>query len=157
MGLSNNNIEFTLDDIKNKKLILDMLKFEDILYLSNKGQQIIKKYGKVISNLEASKIIQRNTLEKFNFISSDNSLKNYRKIFQHYYISSTNYDDDVLQSVYYMRENRCLYYIEPELNIGDKLPDVELFNLDGTTKNNLYNILDNNDYNNCIIAAFSLS
>jgi len=157
MGVTKNKNEFVLEDIKNRELILDMLKYEDTLYLSNEGQSTLRNYGSNFSSLESSKIIQRQTLEKFNFCSSEESLKNYRKIFQHYYRSSIDYDNEILQSVFYMRENRCLYYTEPELIIGDKLPDVELFNLDGTTKNNLYDILDKKDYNNCIIAAFSLS
>ncbi len=150
-------LHFTPENIKNKDLILNMLKYEDSLYLSEFGQEILRNYGNVSQSIDGSKIIQRMTLKNFGFSPTDESLRIYRTIFQHYYNSSTDYDIDVLNSVFYMRENRCLYYTEPELAIGDKIPNVDLFNLDGKTKSNIYDILDKTKYKNCIIAAFSMS
>lgn len=157
MGVDSSGKVFSYEDIKNRELILKMLEYEDKLYLSDKGQEILKNYGDNFVSLEGSKIIQRMTLQSFGFSSSDDSMKNYRRIFHNYYNSSEDYDKEVLSKVFYMRENRCLYYKEPEINIGDTLPDIDVYNLDGKTQTSIHNILNNKDYNHCIIAAFSMS
>jgi len=133
-----------------------MLNFEDKLYFSNEGQQIILDNNNLVS-LEGSKIIQRITLNNFGFESKDYDLDIYRKIFSYYYKSSIDYDKEILNSVYYMRENRCLYYTSPKINVGDIIPDITIFDLDGINKVNLHTIIKSGDYDKSIIAGFSMS
>ena len=105
MGVQNNLISFEKSYIEDKNLILQMLRFEDKLFLSNEGQNFLNEYGSNITSLEGSKSIQRMTLNHFGLESTDTDLAVYRTIFHHYYRDSTDYDPDVLNSVYYMREN----------------------------------------------------
>jgi hypothetical protein len=157
MGLSIEGKSFTKDDILNKDLIIKMLKYEDQLYFSNLGQQIMINHGNNITSNNGSKTIQRMTLNYFGFNSMDSDLDNYRTIFHNYYISPIEYDKDVLSSVYYMRENRLLYYKTKKINVNELIPDVSIFKLDGKTKTSLYAIIKENQYNKCIIASFSMS
>jgi hypothetical protein len=133
MGKSSDEIiykSFTNESIKNKQLMLDMLNFEDKYYFSNIGQSIMGDIGKNnIFSLDGSKTIQRITLFNFGFSSTDQDLATYRTIFHNYYNSPTDYDSDILSSVYYMRENRLLYYTTPKLSIGDKAVDSNLLEL----------------------------
>jgi hypothetical protein len=115
------------------------------------------EYGNNITSTNGSKAIQQMTLIKFGFNTTDNDLANYRTFFHHYYNSSTDYDKDVMKSVYYMRENRCLYYTTSQINTGDMIPNVPIYELDGKTETNIYKIIDDNKYDKCIIAAFSMS
>ena len=153
---------FTIDDIKNKELILKMLKFEDELYMSNKGQEIMINHGNNITNNLGSKAIQRLTLNNFGYLSDDDNLLIYRKIFSNYYNSPTDYDEDILKSVYYMRENRLLYYKEKTIIVGDKIPNINLYLLDGKTLTDIYSNLNLNSNSNSnskfsLVAAFSMS
>lgn len=151
--------DFTLDTIQNKPLILQMLQYEDKLFLSDEGQSILADKGMAsISSLSGGKTIQRMVLTHFNFNANDTSLANYRRIFHYYYVDPTNYDADVLNSVFYMRENRCLYYTLPEPAVGDKVSDVPLLQLqdDGTvTETSLFNAIV--PHTTTIVAAFSTS
>lgn len=155
--LSKKLVDFSIEDIKNKTLVINMLSFEDTLYLSPEGQNILKDYGNNFTSLEGSKIIQKKTLNKFNYSSTLNSLENYRKIFNYYYKSATDYDIDVIKSVYYMRENKCLFYKNKKLEIGEIIPNVKLFNLNGTNVTSIYDVLNEKKFNYCVIAAFSMS
>lgn len=157
MGLIKDLVPFDTFTIENKELILKMLKYEDELFLSEQGQKFLNEYGNNITSLEGSKSLQRLTLNKFGFKSEEQDLKNYRLIFNHYYNSPTDYDKDILSSVYYMRENRCLYYDTSSINIGDVIPNVNIYNLDGKTKIDLYSIIKNKNYNKTLVCAFSLS
>jgi len=157
MGLGKTLKPFTQETIKNKELILQLLKYEDDYYLSNEGQKLLIDRGNNITSLAGSKTIQMMTLNHFGFESDESSLANYRTIFHNYYKSSTDYDKDVLQSVFYMRENRCLYYTTKEIPVGDPIPDVELFKLDGSTKCNLHQIIKESDFDKVIVAGFSMS
>jgi hypothetical protein len=145
---------FTFNDIKNKELILQMLKFEDELYLSDKGQEIMIDHGNNITNNLGSKAIQRLTLNNFGYLSDDENLSIYRKIFSYYYNSPKEYDEDILKSVYYMRENRILYYKEKSITIKSKIPNINIYKSDGKTLTDIYTNL-NSKFS--LIAAFSMS
>ena len=158
MGCDTDLVEtklFTRDHLTDRSLILTMLKWEDQLILSDLGQSIYRnKFNKL---LQPQFVIQRMVLTHFGFDTSDNSLSNYREIFRTYYKSPVEYDHEVLDSVVYMRENRCVYYTEPMINVSDKLPHCSLFGLDGHTKYSLHEIIDRSGYQHCLIAAFSTS
>lgn len=125
--------DFTPTDIANRELVLRLLRYEDALYMSPAGQAILARpdFSNIFS-LDAGKRIQRDTLIANGFSSTDASLATYRTIFQHYWRSASDYDAEVLAAVFYMRENRCLYYTAPDLVIGDTVPDCPLLELDGT-------------------------
>ena len=113
MGVgSDGNKSFIENDILNRELILKILKYEDDLYMSSQGQEILKDVGKNnIFSLDGSKTIQRMTLQHFGYSSTSKDLAFYRTIFHHYYNSPTDYDKEILASVFYMRENRLLYQL----------------------------------------------
>lgn len=157
MGLEKTLMPFNLEYIQNKQLIISMLEYEDKLFLSDVGQQFLSEYGSNTTSLEGSKSIQRKTLNNFGFESTDIDLSNYRKIFHHYYTSSTEYDPQILNSVYYMRENRCLYYKSKPLKINTIIPNLNVFGLDGKTQYDLHNLVREKNYSKTILAAFSLS
>jgi len=153
--------EFTEQHILDKPFVLKMLQYEDQLYLSDKGQEIVGSVGMHnISSLEGGKTIQRQTLRHFGFDPSSQNLKRYRTIFHHYYISSTDYDKDILQSVYYLRANRCLYYTTPYLKLGDHIPDVPLYDMTNNKETSVYSVLSSNKnphQTHTILASFSSS
>lgn len=157
MGIKNNLISFDETHIGDKNLILKMLKYEDELFLSEQGQQFLADYGKNTKSLEGSKSIQRITLNNFGFESTEQDLKKYRTIFHHYYKSSLDYDPDILNSVYYMRENKCLYYKTKPIELGIQIPNVNVYGLNGITKYDLHQLIRSKNYSKTILAAFSLS
>ena len=61
-----------------------------------------------------------------------------RKIFLKYYKSPTEYDEEVLQSVTYMRENKSVYYTKPDYNIGDLFKPVKVYDV----SENVINLID---------------
>jgi hypothetical protein len=147
---------FSPTQISQRDLIIKMLQYEDNLYLSEYGQNLLRDRGNQTSSLLGAKTIQMLTLDNFGFNTNEDSLKNYRKIFSFYYKTPWDYDANVLNSVFYMRENKCVYYTTKKLYVGDMLPNLSVYNLDGKTKRNLVEIL-NNDFDYAIVAAFSLS
>jgi hypothetical protein len=157
MGIKNNLISFNETHIMNKELILKMLKYEDELFLGNNGQQFLADYGENTTSLEGSKSIQRMTLNNFGFGSTEEDLKKYRTIFHHYYKNSLDYDSDILNSVYYMRENKCLYYKTKPIELGIQIPNTNVYGLDGTTQYDLHQLIRSKNYSKTILAAFSLS
>ncbi len=157
MGLLSNLKPFSEENIQNKDLILNMLKYEDSIILGNVSKEIFNNDSyELFSSLETTYIFHRLALNKFGFSSNDSDVANYRKIFGYYYKSPDEYDHDIMNSVAYMRENRCVYYTEPKLEKGDYLPDIELYELDGKTKINLHDKINRNN-NYTIIGAFSNS
>ncbi len=151
------NPKFTQNDIENRDLILKMLQDEDKYYLSIEGQNLIKDLGRAnVFSLNTAKTIQRQILEKYGFENDDESLATYRTIFQHYYKSSLDYDKDILSSVYYMRENRLLYYTTKKIEVDDIIPDTELLEVNGDSKT-LFDVLNEEPTKTTILAAFSLS
>lgn len=158
MGLKNKtvSIPFTMDTINDRNLIIQMLKCEDEIIFSEYGQNIYKEIDNhALSSLVPEYAIHRKVLSDFGFDTSDDSVENYRRIFSHYYNSANDYDAEVLSSVVYMRENRCVYYTEPVINVGDIIPDCELYDLDGVTTNNIRSILG--DFDHAFICGFSSS
>lgn len=155
-----NTIPFTRKHIMDKELIIKMLKEEtkiiyDNSFQSNYKNEYMNPYISIDIDLKAIRLV----LNKFGFDTSDDSVSNYRNIFKYYYDNPNNYDEDVINASHYMRSNRLLFYKSKELNIGDSIPNVNLYNLD-STKTNLYEILDKNNQNNfeyTIIASFSMS
>jgi hypothetical protein len=113
-------VPFTREHIANKQLVIQLLQYEDSIIHSQYGQDMYKnKCNFPGTSLNIEKARQRIVLNHFAYNTSDESLENYRSIFKHYYHSSTDYDKDVLQSVTYMRENKCVYYTGTQLKIGD--------------------------------------
>lgn len=124
-------MDFSDEHIKDKNLILTMKKFEESLYFSNDGQKILSDKGmQNMVSFEGVRTIQRLTLKKFNFNASDKSLESYRRIFNYYYKSPFFYDSVVMNSIVYYRENKCLYYTNPTLNIGDTIPECNIISID---------------------------
>jgi len=161
MGKVDNHIvlkQFTDVDIKNKELVLKMLKYEDDYYKSTEGQNIIKRKGMHnITSLEGGKTIQRLTLKEFGYNPNNDSLAKYRRIFHNYYNNSKDYDKDILSSVYYMRENRLLYYTTPKINIGERIPNCKLYDIGTGNNRNLYDILNETNNKQVILASYSMS
>jgi hypothetical protein len=80
---------------------------------------------------------------------------NYRKIFSRYYKSPFDYDEDVINCVSYMRENKCVFYKGKDFNIGDIFDNVSVL----TINKEKINILDkiNKEDNYTLIGGFSNS
>ncbi len=146
---------FTEETIKDRELIIKMLRYEDTIFLGDYGKSLFFTDGSTLDSMEPYFMIHRKVLDQFDFTTTDDDVKNYRKIFSYYYKSPTNYDKDVISAVAYMRENKCIYYTTPVINIGDTLPDVQLLSLDGNKTNLLDHVDNNNKYT--FIGAFSNS
>jgi hypothetical protein len=150
--------KFTQTDVLNKNMVIEMLTYEEQLTKSEYGKELYSNtLNKPLISLNVEKTLNRLTLTQFGFNTSDESVENYRTIFKTYFKSPTNYDKDVIHSVHYMRENKCVYYTNPPLNIGDKIPNCSLYNLDGETKTTLHDIINKKNAKYTVIAAFSLS
>jgi hypothetical protein len=149
--------KFEKKDVNNKLLIIEMLKYEEQLTKSEFGQSLYKNpLNMPLVSLHVEKTLNRLTLSQFDFDTSDENVEMYRTIFRTYFKSPTDYDKDVINSVHYMRENKCVYYNLPIINIGDVIPDCKLYNYTPIKESSLYNILNNkSDY--AIFGAFSLS
>ncbi len=123
---------FTLDDIKNRKLILSMLKYEDSIIHGDLGKQIYNNDSyEHFTSLEAMLSIHRIVLNHYNFSTTDSDIANYRKIFSYYYNSPESYDKEIINAVTYMRENKCVFYKGPDFNVGSKFENVEVSDLSG--------------------------
>ena len=164
MGIGTDGAKpFTENDILNRELILRVLKYEDELYLSEQGQTIMRDVCKNnIFSLDGGKTIQRMTLQYFGYSSTLEDLKHYRTIFHHYYNSPKDYDKEILASVFYMRENRLLYYTTPKLEVGDNAINTELLELELEGQNidnatTLFDVMLEYPNKKHIICAFSLS
>src|SRR5277367_4793514 len=147
--------KFTEDTLSDRKLIIEMLKYEDSIIKGRIGEKIYKNpsYG-IAQTFDAELAIVRLVLDKFGFETGDDDVKNYDKIFKTYHKSATDYDSEVVNSVAYMRENRCVYYTSPEIKVGDVIKDCRLYEIDGvetTIKKSL------GDFNYAFIAGFSNS
>lgn len=123
---------FTQEDVANKGLVLRMLQHEDQLMVGPVGSTIFKDPTiPHLTDLETYYIFHRQVLADHGFSSTDEDVANYRSIFQAYYRGPTDYDGEVLSSVCYMRENKCVYYTAPSIDVDDAAPDVELATLGG--------------------------
>jgi len=149
---------FTHADVKNKPLVIKMLNYEEEITKSDIGRTLYStKLNRPLVTLTIEHTLNRLTLSHFDFDTSDDSVENYRSIFRNYYKSPTDYDAEVLNAVHYMRENKCVYYTQPPLQIGDIIPDCELFMIDGKTVTSLYDEINKTNATKTVIAAFSLS
>ncbi|AYV86736.1 MAG: hypothetical protein Sylvanvirus7_34 [Sylvanvirus sp.] len=112
-------------DIQNKELVLRMLRREDEIMHSKTGQDIYRLcYNNAMENVMPQIIIQRMVLNEFGFTTSnDQSLNMYHQIMKEYYQSPTEYDEDVMQAVTYFRENSCLYFTSPCIELNQPVPD----------------------------------
>jgi len=150
------NIHFTEEHINNKKLVVQMLKYEDSIILGDEGKSIYQdETYDHFTTLEAKDTFNRIALNHFNFKTTDDDVINYRKIFLNYYRSPFDYDADVINSVAYMRENRCVFYKGRDYNINDTFEDVSIL----TTSKTSVNLLDkiNKEDNFTFIGSFSTS
>jgi hypothetical protein len=151
-----NTKPFTIADVKNKQLVIQMLNYEEQLTKSDYGQSLYKNtLNKPFVSLNIEKSLNRLTLTQFGFDTSDTSVETYRTIFRTYYNSPHDYDKDVLNAVHYMRENKCVYYKTPQLQLNNKIPNCELYNLN-KNKTTLYDII-NKSNSHTMLCAFSLS
>lgn len=148
---------FNEQTLYDKDLIIQMLKYEDSIILGDEGKRIYNDLTyKPRVSLTPEYAIHRKVLSHFGFDTTDSSVENYRTIFKTYYKSATDYDSEVLCSVAYMRENKCVYYTEPAINVSDVIPDCELYELNGTDKTSIKSHLGH-DFKYAFVAAFSTS
>lgn len=150
-------IKFTLDHTHNKELVVKMLTYEDAY---GKSEEAMKIYTSKLSHphtLFPIYVIHKKVLTDFGFDTSDESVTNYRKIFSVFYKSPTEYDRDVINSVYYMKNNKCMFYKKPMPKVGDKITDCSILNLDGssTTLFNALHSISNAEY--YFMCSFSMS
>lgn len=151
-------LEFTDKYLKERELIISMLRYEDkILNDEEIGQAIYRNsYNDSLHSLEPQFIMHRLVLKQFGFTTSDYSVKMYREIFRTYYKSPTEFDAEVINSVAYMRANRCIYYTSQKIEVGDKIPNVDLLNLNGS-KANLFTDVLGIPFEKALLCAFSSS
>ncbi len=148
---------FTPTDVRKRDLVLAMLRYEDSLFLGSRGQALFKDTSfEHLSNLETYYTFHRATLAKYGFQTTDKDVEMYRTIFRTYYNSPTEYDAEVLNAVCYMRENKCVYYTDPPLIVGDPAPDVALATLEGASTT-LHAILKELPHKYVFVGAFSNS
>jgi len=153
----NVGIPITMQHVSDKNLIIDMLKYENDIILGPIAKEMYSDpLFKPMISLTPEYSIHRKVLLHFGFDTTDQSVENYRNIFKYYYRSPNDYDKDVLSSVVYMRENKCVYYTKPVINCGDIIPDCILYNLDGKTTTTLYETLGH-DFEYAFVAAYSTS
>jgi hypothetical protein len=149
--------EFTNEIITNRELIIEMLKYEDQVIHGDIGKKIYNDNSyEHYTTHEAMYAIHRIVLSEFGFRTNENDVKTYRKIFQTYYSSPQVYDKEVMESVSYMRENKCLYYTGKDYGIGDIFEDINLYDLSGKNKIMLFDKI-NKDDKYTFIGAFSTS
>jgi len=147
---------FTSQDVKNKELVVKMLKREDVIMNDEKvGQEL---YRTEKTPLGAVYAIHRLVLIEFGFDSSDESVSCYRTIFANYYQSPTDYDRDVLSAVTYMRENKCVYnsFKKPQKNEMLDVKTLKLFSPMEKANVELEKILPK-DFQYAFFLAFSSS
>lgn len=149
--------KFTNEIIFNRDLIIEMLKYEDKVIHGDLGKKIYNDNSyEHYTTHEAMYAIHRIVLSEFGFNTTDEDVKNYRKIFQSYYTSPQVYDKEVMNSVSYMRENKCLYYTGVDYVIGDTFEDVKLYDLSGKESISLFDRIKNDD-KYTFVGAFSTS
>lgn len=149
--------EFTLNDANNKNLVIKMLKYEEQLAKGDFGKMMYTNpLNNPFTSLTVEKALNRKTLQEFGFDTSDTSLNNYRSIFKTYFKSPYDYDKDIIDASYYMRNNRCVFYTSKKLNINDIMPNFELYTINNTITS-IYDIINKNNVEYTIIAGFSLS
>lgn len=123
---------FTPADVADRALVIAMLEHEERLATGPEGQD---RYRNPMNDpdrtLTVEKGFHRDTLAAFGYATDDGSVATYRTIFRTYFRGPDDYDAGVIGASYYMRNNRCVFYTEPELAVGEVIPDVPLLTLDG--------------------------
>lgn len=128
--------EFGDHELNNRDLVIKMLRWESEFMCSPEGQARYKAKGSgQFTSLDNEYAFNRRVLREFGFTTNDQSVANYRRIFRTYFRSPTDYDHDVINASHYMRNNRCVFYTTPEIQVGDQIPDVPLLT---TTPDNSY-------------------
>ncbi len=150
-------IPFTLDHAKTKALVMQLLQFEDAYGKSHSALELYSSKLSKPHTLAPIYAIHRHVLSKFGFNTSDESVENYRTIFLNFYKSPTDYDEDVINCVYYMRNNKCVFYTKPKPIVGDKLTDCELVGLDGVSTVALSELMRMRAFKYYLVCSFSLS
>jgi hypothetical protein len=162
MGITpKKKVGFTQDDVLNRDLVIKMLKFEEELTKSEYGQNLYKNpLNNPFVSLTVEKALNRKVLSEFGFDTSDYSVEMYRTIFKTYFHSPTDYDEEVISSVHYMRENRCVFYENEKLEIGQSIPNCPLYTLEGsetTLFECMPSIINDIPITHTVFAGFSLS
>lgn len=153
------SVPFTMEDVNTRDMIIHMLQWEQDRMRSDIGQDRYKNpLNLPYVSLTNEYAFHRETLSHFGFDTSDESVENYRKIFPTYFRSPDDYDKEVINSAYYMKNNRCIYYTTPIINVGDTIPNVPIWTNDGETETTLYDVIHKDGGENMtIVAAFSMS
>ena len=149
---------FTKDCVLNRELVIRMLKYEDDFVNLPEQQQ---RYRENPYGLEAIYDTHRFVLRHFGFDTTDKSVENYRTIFITYFESPENYDKEVIESVHYMRANKCVFYTSPIISKGDNIKNIltNLYVLVARClgkKDTISSYVDSSKYLT-MIAAFSMS
>jgi len=149
---------FREEDVRNRELVIRMLKHEEKIIRSDEGQaRYANPLNEPYISLTNEYAFNRATLTEFGFDTSDESVENYRTIFRTYFRSPDDYDKEVIDSVHYMRNNRCVFYKAPLINKGGQIPDVRLYNLDGKTETTLHQACRKGNPEKTLVCAFSNS
>lgn len=149
---------FTRDSVLNRDLVIQMLCREEEITKSQKGQDMYRNsYNNPFISLEVEKALNRMVLSEFGFTTTDEDVSQYRTIFKTYFKSPEDYDREVIGSVHYMRENKCVFYKHPRMKTGQRIPNVDLYRLDGINKTSLYDAIGHPRPQYTLFAAFSLS
>jgi len=128
--LSTEPIDFADQQLSNRELVIRMLKWESEFMCSPEGQARYKTQGSgQFTSLDNEYAFNRRVLREFGFMTNDISVANYRRIFRTYFRTPTDYDHDVINSCHYMRNNRCVFYTTPEIQVGDTIPNVPILTM----------------------------
>lgn len=151
-------IGFTSDHVLDRDLVIKMLRYEDANIKSEYGQSRYKDpLNLPYVSLTNEKAFNRMTLDAFGFTTEDEDVENFRTIFRTYYNSPTDYDKDVIDSIHYMKNNKLMFYEKPIIKIGDSIPNVPLYHLDGERQTTLYDAIREENARYTVFAAFSKS
>lgn len=117
---------FAATDVADRSLMMLMLKFEDNLFFARHKQEGVDASWEHFTTRKFQLSNQRKTMIHFGFEPSDESIETYHTIVDRY-----QNDLDVLSKVYYLRENRLLYYRSQALSVGDTAPLFSIFDVSG--------------------------
>lgn len=158
-GASEPSMAFTEQHVRDRLLVLRMLRAEDALHHSPYGQDVYRNvWNESLTSLLPQLTLQRRVLDQFGFDTDDSSVQTYRSIFAHYYRSPKDFDAEVMQSVVYMRENLLLYFTAPKPVVGHVISNCALHALNGTGRTTLHQELHSvPDTRWTMLCAFSAS
>lgn len=144
-------------NLQDKQLVIEILTYEESLTKSDFGKQLYQnKFNRPFVSLDIETSIIKLVLNHFGFNTSEQSVSNYRSIFKTYFRSALDYDKDVINSVHYMRENKCVFYQSKEIKNNDIIPNCNLYLDDGQSETTLYDIIKE-ESRYTMICAFSLT